>query len=78
MDDVHEVLGRSVLVSLSATAIALALGVPLGTWLALARRRGRGVLATAVNTGMAVPDRGGRARSSRCCCGEAGRSATSS
>ena len=35
MDPVHEVLGRSALVSLSATAIALALGVPLGTWLAL-------------------------------------------
>lgn len=55
MDPVHEVLGRSALVSLSATAIALALGVPVGTWLALGRRRGRGVLAAAVNTGMAVP-----------------------
>jgi tungstate transport system permease protein len=55
MDSVHEVLGRSVLVSLCATAIALALGVPVGTWLALGRRRGRGVFATAVNTGMAVP-----------------------
>lgn len=55
MDAVHEVLGRSALVSLSATAIALALGVPLGTWLALGRRRGHGLLATAVNTGMAVP-----------------------
>ena len=39
----------------SATAIALALGVPFGTWLALGRRRGRGALATAVNTGMAIP-----------------------
>ena len=55
MDSVHEVLGRSALVSLSATAIALALGVPLGTWLALSRRRGRRGLATAVNTGMAIP-----------------------
>ena len=55
MDPVHEVLGRSALVSLSATVIALALGVPLGTWLALGRSRGRGVLAAAVNTGMAVP-----------------------
>ena len=55
MDSVHEVLGRSALVSLSATAIALAVGVPLGTWLALSRRRGRGVFATAVNTGMAIP-----------------------
>ena len=55
MDSVHEVLGRSVLVSLSATAIALAFGVPVGTWIALSRRRGRRGLATAVNTGMAIP-----------------------
>jgi tungstate transport system permease protein len=55
MDSVHEVLGRSALVSLSATAIAMAVGVPLGTWLALSRRRGRRALATAVNTGMAIP-----------------------
>ena len=39
MDPVPEVLGRSVLVSVSATLIALAIGVPLGTWLALARSR---------------------------------------
>jgi tungstate transport system permease protein len=49
------VLGRSALVSLSATALALALGVPLGTWLALTPRRGRAALATVVNTGMAIP-----------------------
>jgi tungstate transport system permease protein len=55
MDPVHEVLGRSALVSVSATLIALAIGVPLGTWLALARVRGRAGLAVAVNTGMAVP-----------------------
>jgi tungstate transport system permease protein len=55
MDAVHEVLGRSALVSLTATAIAVMIGVPAGTWLALAHRRGRGALATVVNTGMAVP-----------------------
>lgn len=55
MDAVHEVLGRSALVSLTATVIAVAIGVPLGTWLALARRRGRRVLATFLNTGMAIP-----------------------
>src|SRR5215207_3643212 len=55
MDPIHEVLGRSALVSVSATALALAFGVPVGTWLALSRRRVRGVLATAVNTGMAIP-----------------------
>lgn len=55
MDSIDQVLGRSALVSLSATAIALVIGVPLGTWLALARMRGRRVLATFLNTGMAVP-----------------------
>jgi tungstate transport system permease protein len=55
MDAVHEVLARSAAVSLCATLVALGIGVPLGTWLALARRRGRRVLTTMVNTGMAVP-----------------------
>jgi len=55
MDSVPEVLGRSALVSVSATLIALAIGVPLGTWLALARIRGRAGLAVVVNTGMSVP-----------------------
>jgi len=55
MDAIDEVLGRSALVSLSATAIACAIGVPLGTWLALTRMRGRRVLATFLNTGMAIP-----------------------
>jgi tungstate transport system permease protein len=55
MDAVHEVLGRSALVSLTATAIALALGVPLGTWLGGAPRRRPAALATVVNTGMAIP-----------------------
>ena len=55
MDPVHEVLGRSAFVSLTATAIALAAGVPWGRGSPSGRRRGRGVLATAVNTGMAVP-----------------------
>ena len=55
MDPIPEVLGRSALVSLSATAIALAIGVPLGSWLALARVRGRGLLAVFLNTGMAIP-----------------------
>jgi tungstate transport system permease protein len=55
MDSVHEVLGRSALVSLTATAIALCIGVPLGTWIALARRPGRRLLAAVLNTGMAIP-----------------------
>jgi tungstate transport system permease protein len=55
MDEVHEVLARSAVVSLSATLIAVSIGVPIGTALALSRRRGRRLAATFVNTGMAIP-----------------------
>jgi tungstate transport system permease protein len=55
MDPVGEVLARSAAVSIAATLIALAIGVPLGTALALARPPGRRVVAAVVNTGMAVP-----------------------
>jgi tungstate transport system permease protein len=48
-------VGRSLRVSLSASAIAMLLGVPAGTALALARFRGRRLAATFVNTGMAIP-----------------------
>jgi len=54
-DPVLEVLARSALVSGSATAVALAVGVPVGTWLALGRARGRRVTIALVNTGLAVP-----------------------
>jgi tungstate transport system permease protein len=55
VDSIEQILGRSAFVSLTATVIALLIGVPLGTWLALARIRGRRVLATFLNTGMAIP-----------------------
>ena len=55
MDPVGEVLARSTVVSISATLVALAIGVPLGTALALARLPGRRPAAAVVNTGMAVP-----------------------
>ncbi len=45
----------SLRVSLTATAISLLVGVPLGTWLALTRFPGRGLLLALVNTGMAMP-----------------------
>ncbi|MBX5489816.1 MAG: ABC transporter permease [Chloroflexi bacterium] len=45
----------SLRVSLTATAISLLAGVPLGTWLALARFPGRGLLLALVNTGMGMP-----------------------
>ena len=54
-DPVAEVVLRSVLVSGSATAVATVVGVPLGTWLALGRARGRRVTIAVVNTGLAVP-----------------------
>lgn len=54
-DPVLEVLTRSVVVSVTATIVALAIGLPLGTWLALTRRPGRRLAVTVVNTGMAVP-----------------------
>ena len=57
MDAVLEVLGPDRRSSRSAPPlIALAIGVPLGTWLALARlRRQAPRVAATVNTGMAVP-----------------------
>jgi tungstate transport system permease protein len=54
-DPVLDVLLRSVAVSGTATLLALLVGVPLGTWLALTRVRGRQAAVTVVNTGMAVP-----------------------
>jgi tungstate transport system permease protein len=55
MDPVGEVLARSAAVSVCATLIALVIGIPLGTALALSRLPGRRSLAAVVNTGMAVP-----------------------
>jgi tungstate transport system permease protein len=54
-DPVLEVLLRSVAVSVTATVLALLIGLPLGTWLALSRARSRRVAHAIVNTGMAVP-----------------------
>lgn len=42
-------------VSGTATLIAVLAGVPLGTWLALSRFRGRGTVITFVNVGMGLP-----------------------
>ena len=55
MDPVGEVLARSAVVSISVTLIAIAIGIPLGTALAIARLSGRRPAAAVVNTGMAVP-----------------------
>ena len=53
--ELRDVLWLTLLVSGVATLIGVAAGVPLGTWLGLARFRGRGVLLTLVNAGMGIP-----------------------
>jgi tungstate transport system permease protein len=45
----------SLRVSLTAVAVSLVVGVPLGTWLALSRFPGRGAFLALVNTGMGMP-----------------------
>ncbi|HXG16310.1 MAG TPA: ABC transporter permease [Calidithermus sp.] len=53
--EIVEVLLFSLQVSGTATALALALGVPAGAILALTRFPGRTLLVSAVNTGMGLP-----------------------
>jgi tungstate transport system permease protein len=50
-----EIIGRSLRISLTATALALLLGLPVGAALAFGRFRGRRVALALVNTGMGVP-----------------------
>ena len=53
--EIWEILWLSLQVSGSATLISLALGIPAGAALALARFPGRGLVVSAVNTGMGLP-----------------------
>ena len=53
--EVLEIVGRSLAVSLSATALALVLGLAGGTAVALARFPGKRLLVSLVNTGMGLP-----------------------
>jgi tungstate transport system permease protein len=53
--EVWQVTLLSLRVSLTATALSLFIGVPLGTWLALARFPGRRLVLAAINTGMGMP-----------------------
>ncbi len=46
---------RSLTVSGSAVILGLMVGIPVGTWLGLARFRGRGLAIAIVNTGLAFP-----------------------
>ncbi len=52
---VLEITLRTVQVSGVATIVSLVLGIPLGTFLALAKFPGRRVLVSLVNTGMGLP-----------------------
>jgi len=53
--DLFEIVGLSLRVSLSAVAIACAIGLPLGAALAIARFPGRGVALIVVNALMGLP-----------------------
>jgi tungstate transport system permease protein len=53
--EVWRILWLSLRVSATATAAALAQGIPLGSLLALTRFPGRGLVVSAVNTGMGLP-----------------------
>ncbi len=52
---VWQIVSLSLRVSLTATGLAAALGVPLGVALALGRFRGRTLAIALVNTGMGLP-----------------------
>lgn len=54
-EDTWGITGLTLRISLTATAIALLVGMPLGTALALTRFLGRRVLLAAANTGMGLP-----------------------
>jgi tungstate transport system permease protein len=53
--EVWRITALSLQVSVSATLLALAFGIPLGTALALARFPGRALTISLVNTGMGLP-----------------------
>jgi tungstate transport system permease protein len=54
-EDTWSITALTLRVSLTATAIALLLGVPLGAALALGRFRGRRLMLAGANTGMGLP-----------------------
>lgn len=54
-EDTWRITGLTLRISLTATAIALLVGMPLGTALALTRFLGRRLLLAGANTGMGLP-----------------------
>lgn len=55
MSEIFEITSLSLQVSGLATVVSLLIGLPFGTWLALGNFRGRSLLLSIVNTGMALP-----------------------
>ena len=53
--EVWQVTALSLQVSTIATLLSLLIGLPLGTWLALGNFRGRSLVLSIINTGMALP-----------------------
>ncbi|HZM23691.1 MAG TPA: ABC transporter permease [Anaerolineales bacterium] len=53
--EVFQITLLSLQVSTLATLISLFIGLPFGTWLALGNFRGRSVILSIINTGMALP-----------------------
>lgn len=53
--EIWQITTLSLQVSAIATGISLLIGLPFGTWLALGNIRGRSLILSIVNTGMALP-----------------------
>ena len=53
--EVWQITALSLQVSAIATAVSLLIGLPFGTWLAFGHFRGRSVILSIINTGMALP-----------------------
>jgi tungstate transport system permease protein len=53
--EVFQITFLSLQVSTIATLISLFIGLPFGTWLALGSFRGRSIILSIINTGMALP-----------------------
>jgi len=53
--EVWQITTLSLQVSAIATIVSLLIGLPFGTWLALGNFRGRSVILSIINTGMALP-----------------------
>lgn len=53
--EVFQITALSIQISAIATIISLGIGLPFGTWLALGNFRGRSIILSIINTGMALP-----------------------